>query len=67
MDSDKFVELKLYDELGCEITTLVNTIQPSGVYEVEVNAEELNLSSGIYFYRLQVGKTFINRKFVLLR
>ncbi len=67
MDSDKFVVLKLYDELGCEITTLVNAIQPPGDYEVTLNANELNLSSGIYFYRLQIGKTFVNRKFVLLR
>ena len=48
-----FVTLKVYDVLGKEIATLVNGEKPAGSYEVEFNAA--NLSSGIYFYKLQAG------------
>ncbi len=36
--------------LGNEVATLVNEEKPAGSYEVEFNA--INLSSGIYFYKL---------------
>ena len=57
--------LKVYDILGNDVATLVNEEKPAGVYEVEFNAEDL--SSGIYFYRLQVGSFVETRKMVLLR
>lgn len=60
-----FVSLKIYDLLGNEIATLVNEEKPSGVYEVEFNAS--NLSSGIYFYRLQAGEFILTKKLVLLK
>jgi hypothetical protein len=45
--------LKIYDILGNKIATLVNEQQKTGFYEVKFDAQ--NLSSGIYFYRLQSG------------
>ena len=45
--------IKVYDILGNEVATLVNEEKEPGYYEVEFNAEQL--SSGIYFYRLQSG------------
>jgi hypothetical protein len=60
-----FVSLKVFDAIGREVADLVSEQQNAGYYEVHFNAE--NLSSGIYFYRLQAG-TFINaKKFVLLK
>jgi hypothetical protein len=59
------VILKVYDILGNEVTTLVNEEKESGYYEVEFNAEQL--SSGIYFYRLQVGNYTQTKKMILLR
>jgi len=41
------------DVLGSEITTLVNEEKPAGVYEVKFDGSDL--TSGIYFYRLQAG------------
>ena len=38
--------------LGREVAELVNENQSAGNYEVKFNAS--NLTSGIYFYRLQV-------------
>lgn len=60
-----FVSLKVYDVLGREVTTLVNTELNPGEYSVQFDAK--NLPSGIYFYRLS-SETFIQqRKMVVLR
>ena len=60
-----YVSLKIYDILGKEITTLVNENLNPGTYSVEFDAG--NLTSGIYFYRLQVGKFSEARRMILLK
>ena len=47
------VSLKIFDVLGNEIATLVNEEMTPGNYTVNFNAS--NLTSGVYFYRLQAG------------
>ncbi|HMN50411.1 MAG TPA: cellulase family glycosylhydrolase [Ignavibacteriaceae bacterium] len=59
------VKLKVYDLLGNEIATLVNERQSEGKYEIDFNG--LNLSSGVYFYRLQFGNYTAMKKMILLR
>jgi len=63
----QFVTLKIYDVLGTEITTLVNEEKPAGVYNVEFRIDNLELSSGIYFYRLQAGDFVETKKMILLK
>ena len=48
------VNIKLFDVLGKEITTLVNSNQKLGVYDITLNMNNLNLSSGFYYYILTV-------------
>ena len=71
-----FVTLKVYDVLGSEIATLVDEEKPIGNYEVEFDAQSATggLSSGIYFYRLQVypanggaGSFIETKKMVLMK
>ncbi|WP_348343253.1 T9SS type A sorting domain-containing protein, partial [Ignavibacterium sp.] len=57
--------LKVYDVLGNEVATLVDEEKPAGSYEINFDASEL--SSGIYFYKLQAGLFVETRKMVLLR
>jgi len=57
--------LKIYNLLGQEIKTLVNEEKPAGSYEIIFNAT--NLSSGIYFYRLQAGSFVETKKMVLMK
>ena len=59
------ITLKVYDVLGSEIATLVNEEQPIGNYTVEFDATEL--SSGIYFYRIQAGSFVETKKMMLLK
>ncbi|MBV6420678.1 MAG: hypothetical protein DAHOPDDO_01935 [Ignavibacteriaceae bacterium] len=62
---ESLVTLKVFDVLGNEVTTLVNEEKPSGEYEVVFDAA--GLSSGIYFYKLQVGSFTETKKLVLIR
>jgi len=63
--SPQNVILKIYDILGREIATLVNRKQKAGNYEVQFNAKDL--TSGIYFYKLQSGNFVESRKMLLLK
>ncbi|OQY72977.1 MAG: hypothetical protein B6D44_08670 [Ignavibacteriales bacterium UTCHB2] len=57
--------LKIYDVLGNEVATLVDEYKPAGSYEVEWDASKY--SSGVYFYKLQVGSFSEIKKMMLLR
>jgi len=59
------VSLKVYNILGQLVTTLVNGEQEAGYHEVRFDGS--NLSSGVYFYRLQAGSFVETRKLLLLR
>ena len=60
-----FVELKIYDQLGREVATLVSKEQSAGSYEVDFDGTKL--SSSVYLYRLTVGTTSLVRKMLLLK
>jgi photosystem II stability/assembly factor-like uncharacterized protein len=59
------VNLKIYDLLGREIQTLVNEFQAADIYFVNFDASKL--SSGTYFYKLQVGSFVEVKKMLYLR
>jgi len=60
-----FVTLRVYDVLGKEVATLINEEKPAGSYEVEFDANEL--TSGIYFYKIQAGSFVETKKMVLMK
>ncbi|OGU37669.1 MAG: hypothetical protein A2315_14765 [Ignavibacteria bacterium RIFOXYB2_FULL_35_12] len=57
--------LKVYDVLGNEVATLVDEYKPAGSYVVEFDGSKL--SSGVYFYKIQVGEYVSVKKMILLR
>jgi hypothetical protein len=57
------VSLAVYDMLGREVAKLVNEVQEPGERQVQFNAG--NLSSGMYFYRLEASGYAETRKLVL--
>ncbi|MFZ1290550.1 MAG: PQQ-dependent sugar dehydrogenase [Melioribacteraceae bacterium] len=59
-----FIQLKIYDSLGQEVSTLVNEIKDPGNYETTFNAS--SLVAGIYFYKLTFGKFSKTMKMLLL-
>ncbi|MEJ5306113.1 MAG: M14-type cytosolic carboxypeptidase [Ignavibacteria bacterium] len=46
------VKLTIYDILGKEIICLKDELLSTGTYEIEFNADKFNLSSGVYFAKL---------------
>ena len=65
------VRLSIFNTLGQKISEIVNEVKEAGSYEQSFNASQL--SSGIYFYRIEAAsvinsKTFVEtKKMVLLR
>lgn len=59
------VTLKVFDILGREVATLVSEEMSAGNHSQQWNA--VNISSGVYFYRLQAGSYTETKKLVLLR
>jgi hypothetical protein len=69
---ESHVILKIYNSLGQEVKTLVNEKKDIGYYSVEWDAS--NITSGIYFYRLEAtstsdpGRSFTQvKKMILLK
>ena len=59
------VKIELYNTLGQNVKTLLNKAMKAGYHEVEFNAS--NLSSGVYFYRIEAGEFQDVKKMILLR
>lgn len=59
------VNLKVYNSLGKEVATLINEVRNQGMHEVVFNTTGLN--SGIYFYKLTNGLSFVTKKMMLIR
>ncbi len=65
LPSESEVRIEIYDLLGRKIETLAAGLQPAGSHSVVWDAEDL--SSGVYFYRIEAGDYQETRKCVLLR
>lgn len=57
--------IKIYNQIGEEITTLVEGYLAPGDYVATFNAT--NLPSGVYFYQLQTNGIFETKKLILLK
>ena len=60
-----FVSLKIYDMLGKEVATLVNSNLASGSYKYDFDGSAL--SSGTYFYTLKANEFIETKKMLLLK
>ncbi|MCB0727459.1 MAG: SBBP repeat-containing protein [Ignavibacteriae bacterium] len=58
------IKITVYNSLGKLVARLVNKIQEPGRYETTFKAS--NLSSGIYFYNLEINGSIFNKKKLLL-
>jgi hypothetical protein len=59
------VTLRVFNLLGQEVATLLNSEKTAGVYEASFDAS--TLSSGIYFYTLEAKNFTSTKKMVLLK
>lgn len=64
------VRLKIYDILGREVYSLVNTEQQPGLYNVHWDGDNnkgRHLASGVYYYRLRMGGKVLTKKLTLIK
>jgi len=59
------VSIKVYDVLGNEIATLVNTTQDAGKHSINFDASDI--ASGLYLYKLTAGNFTSTKKMMLLK
>jgi hypothetical protein len=62
---DGFVLIKLYDAFGQEIKTILQEHLKSDSYEIIIDASDL--SSGVYFYKMQANNFSESKKMILLK
>lgn len=61
------VILSIYDQLGNEVSVLVNEFQQPGFYSAEFQNSKYHLPSGIYFYRIITDYFTDSKKMLLLK
>jgi len=63
------VSIKLYNELGSEVATLLNEFKESGKYSLNFSSGELKnkISSGVYFYTIKAGQFTQTRKMIIMK
>lgn len=64
------VTLRVYNALGQEVRTLVNTLQDVGVYSATWDGKDntgRQLSSGLYLFRLEAGSFVMTRKMAMVK
>lgn len=67
--SEGLVNVKLYDMLGKEITTIMSEFKSKGTHSVEFNTNRLNvpISSGSYIYTVSFNGKMISNKMLLTK
>ena len=55
----------MYDVLGNEVASLVNTEKEPGNYSITFSADKL--SSGVYIYKIQAGNFVDSKKMILMK
>ena len=62
--------LSIYNIKGQKVKTLLNELKEKGVHQITWNGTDENdsqVSSGVYFYRLQTGQFITNRRILLIK
>ncbi len=65
LPKDGFISLKIYNSLGEEVKTIEQNYLARGSHTINFDAS--NLSSGVYYYRLNAGTYSAVKKMILLK
>jgi hypothetical protein len=67
LKENTFVSLKVFNLVGQEIATLVNTNKPAGNYSLTFDLTEYGLTSGVYFYKMTAGNFSETKKMIITK
>lgn len=65
-----YVSLKVYDQIGREVKTLVASEQSAGRHNIQWDGRDAagkTVTSGIYFYTLKSGQVSLSKKMIFLK
>ncbi|KAA3657868.1 MAG: T9SS C-terminal target domain-containing protein, partial [Calditrichaeota bacterium] len=65
LPKNEHVRLVVFNVLGREVATLINGPMDAGFHKVTFDAS--HLSSGVYLYRFEAGKTLLTKKMTLFK
>ena len=65
LPADSDIQLSIYNLTGRKVRTLIHEMKDAGKHTIQLNGN--NLSSGIYFYRLETPEKQITKKLVVLK
>lgn len=65
LPKEEKVTLKVYNNVGELVVTLVNEVQSVGLHQVTFNASRL--ASGVYFYKIEAGAFNQTKKLILMK
>ena len=65
LPNDNFISIKIFDITGREIKSLVNEFKSAGRYILSFDAS--NLSSGIYYYKIEAGEFTQVKKMMFIK
>jgi hypothetical protein len=61
------VSLKIYNDYGVPVATLINEVRSAGYHSVNFNASKINLSPGLYYYELKTHDFVESKKMILIK
>ena len=70
LPEDALISITIYDMMGRQIKTLINSMQAAGYRSIQWNATNdagSPMSAGIYSYMIQAGEFRQTKKMVLLK
>ena len=70
LPQNSYVSIKVYDMIGREVKTLVNTEMLAGNHNVDWNGENnsgFKVASGTYIYRITAGNFVAVKKMILIK
>jgi hypothetical protein len=65
--AESSVKITVYDITGKVVDVILNTVVPAGNHNVIWNTNGKNLSSGVYFYKLESGSYSEEKKMLLIK
>jgi len=61
----QFLELSVYNLLGQKISTIFQGEKPPGVYQMHIDGYDM--TSGVYFIRMEIGYNSFAKKILLVK
>jgi len=68
LNKEEIIDLAIYDSRGNVSSKLINSIMfPPGKHTLTIDAEELNLKSGVYYYVLRTINGTVSRRMITIK